>query len=237
MAEPNGNLAEAAPAVSPEVARLQAELLARNTYVHELHLKLADEHAAHAIRVADLQLRVERALRDTVDLIGKLQAAEDERDALKLQVAALQQPETPPLAAAWRALRGRRRKIPAVPAPASATGAVPPAAFTYHLHPSPFRVFREPTFTLQGWAFPSDGRPVTALRARVDEREFFGTYGLPAPEVAARFGPQAENPQPGFKIVIETPPGRHRLSLEARVGGDDWGCILSLPIWVQPSAG
>jgi len=114
--------------------------------------------------------------------------------------------------------------------------AAPGARFVYHLTTSPYRVFREPASMLEGWAFPSDGRPVTALRVRIDAMVYVGTYGLESPGAIAQHGPQAANPRPGFRIPILTPEGRHWLGLEARLGDGDWVSILATPIWVRYSA-
>jgi hypothetical protein len=109
---------------------------------------------------------------------------------------------------------------------------VPSARFRYFIRNSPFRIYREPTFTLEGWAFPENGAAVTGLRARVDSEVYFGTYGIEEPRVPEWHGVQPNNPLPGFKIIVDTPVGRHRLSLEAQLGGDpQWYCFLALPIW------
>lgn len=109
----------------------------------------------------------------------------------------------------------------------------PGARFTYHLHTSPYRIYRAGRFILRGWAFPADGRAVSAVRARVDDQAFPGRCGLPEPEVIARHGPQPQNPQPGFEIDFATPPGRHRLRIEACLENRDWVSILNLPIWCR----
>jgi hypothetical protein len=207
-----------------EFDKHSAELGRRDTYIHELHLA----------RISD-QKRIERLHQDLAKFGQWLMQAEDERDRLKLRVAAFEAPETQRLAAMWRVLMGRRRKVadasPAQPFPDCADG-----GFIHHFHVSPYRIFREPAFLLTGWAFPRDGRAVTALRARVDERSFSGTYGLAEPDVIARWGEQRENPRPGFKIIVELPPGRHRLSLEARLEGSDWLNIVAMPIWMELSS-
>jgi len=111
---------------------------------------------------------------------------------------------------------------------------LPGTGFAYHLQTSPFRIYRGDGFTMRGWAFPEDGRAVTAVRARVDDRVFPGTWGLEEPEAAARPGALPRNPRPGFEIVLGTPPGRHRLRLEACLEPGGWVSIVSLPIWCRP---
>jgi hypothetical protein len=114
-------------------------------------------------------------------------------------------------------------------------GARTPAGdFSYHLTTSPFRLYRAETFTLRGWAVPRDHRAVTAIRARLAGREFAGRHGLPAPEAAATAGAAATHPAPGFEVTFDTPPGRHRLALEAQLEGREWRSILEIPVWCRP---
>ena len=119
---------------------------------------------------------------------------------------------------------------PAPPTPPD----LPGTPFAYHLQASPFRIHRGDSFTMRGWAFPEDGRAVTAVRARVDDRVFPGTWGLEEPEAAARPGALPGNPRPGFEVSVATPPGRHRLRLEACLDPGGWVSILSVPIWCRP---
>jgi hypothetical protein len=116
------------------------------------------------------------------------------------------------------------------PAPPSSPD-LPGLPFTYHFQTPPYRIYRPNPFTLMGWAVPKDDRAISAVRARVDDRAFPGRAGLPAPEATAQLGPQAKNPNPGFEIDFETPPGRHRLRIEAQLEGNEWVSILNLPIW------
>ena len=115
-------------------------------------------------------------------------------------------------------------------APAGAPD-LPGAAFTYHFQTPPYRIYRSSRFALRGWAVPKDGRAVTSVRARVDEKVFPGRSGLAAPEAIAQVGPQAQNSNPGFEIDFETPAGKHRLRIEAQIEGKEWVSILNLPIW------
>ena len=77
---------------------------------------------------------------------------------------------------------------------------VPGCAFTYYLHTSPFRIYREPQFTLRGWAWPEDGGSISAVRVVLAGRKFLGRLGIEEPEEIARYGAQPANPRPGFEI-------------------------------------
>jgi hypothetical protein len=120
-------------------------------------------------------------------------------------------------------------------APPAASPDLPGVPFVYHLHTSPFRIFRGGRFLLRGWAFPSDGRAVTAVRVRLNDASFEGRHGLPEPDVVARHGPLPANPLPGFEIEFTTAPGSHRLRLEARLEDRVWVSILNVPIWCRAS--
>jgi hypothetical protein len=131
------------------------------------------------------------------------------------------------------------RKLEAGGAGAEPNPQKPPvegAVFTYYLHTSPFRIYRDAAFTLRGWAWPQDGRAVTQVRANVGGRLFAGRAGLEEPEVLARHGAQERNPRPGFAVTFDTPPGRHLLSLEAQLDGAEWRSIMTTSIWCEPAA-
>lgn len=200
----------------PDSQRLVAELCRLDATVHTLNARLAQE-----------RMRVAQTHADVEAFTLWLQNAER-------RIARLERVSP----AAWfRRLRdlikGRSsavRRNPDAPRPDSHR--VPSTRFRYFIRNSPFRVYREPTFTLEGWGFPESGAAVTGLRARVDSEVFLGTYGVEEAPVPEWHGVQPNNPLPGFKIIIDTPLGRHRLSLEAQLGGDpQWYCFLALPIW------
>ncbi len=185
---------------------LSATIGERGTYIHQLHL---DELARKG--------ELEAATADLEALVWMLQAAETAREK--------SEHHTP---AGWlRALLGQGR-TPAEPK-------VPPGNFVYHLTTSPFRLYRGASFTLHGWVFPRDGRPVTAIRVRLAGREFAATLGLPAPKAIAQHGALLKNPQPGFEVTFDTPPGRHRLALEAQLEDGKWRSILNVPVWCRPA--
>jgi hypothetical protein len=64
---------------------------------------------------------------------------------------------------------------------------------------------------------------------------FVGRLGLAEPEVIARYGPQPANPNPGFEITFDTPPGRHLLAIEAQVANAEWRSVMCTSIWCEPA--
>jgi hypothetical protein len=199
----------------------------RNTYLHTLR----QERAA-------LIARGQEASADLEYLVRKLEAEGERRAALEAQLGRLWSSWSWRLTAPLRALARllSRGAGTGEAAAAPARGGVEGGIFTYYLHTSPFRVYHDEAFTLRGWAFPQDGRRVTAVRAVVDARSFVGRHGLEEPEVVARYGAQPANPRPGFEVRFETPPGRHLLSLEAQLEGGEWRWIVRTSIWCEPKA-
>jgi hypothetical protein len=193
-------------ALQAKLQQLRDTIGERGTYIHQLHL---DQNAQRA--------ELHAAQADLEAFAWLLQEAERARERAERRT---------PLGF-FRSLFAPRAAAPA---------RVPPGDFVYHLTTSPFRIYRTPEFTLRGWACPRDGRAVTAIRVRLDGREFAGKHGLPAPEAAGQHGPQKNNPQPGFEVTFATPPGRHQLALEAQIERSEWRSILVVPTWCQPGA-
>ena len=184
----------------------------RNTYLHTLR-----EERAALIR------RDQEASADLEILTRKIEEAEARIASLEVQ-----------LEQAAAAPKGRWGKPAQSPVP-PARPPVPGAPFTYYLHTSPFRIYRDSAFTLKGWAWPEDGRAVTAVRVDLDGQLFTGKLGIEEPEVVARYGVQPQNPKPGFEVTFATPPGRHTFSLEAQLGNSEWRTIMRTTIWCEPS--
>jgi hypothetical protein len=195
----------------------------RNTYLHTLR----EERAA-------LVRRGQEASADLEYLVRKLEAEAERTAALEARLGRLWNSWSWRLTAPLRALGTLVSRGPGDAPAASPRDSVEGGIFTYYLHTSPFRVYHEDSFTLRGWAWPQDGRPVTSVRAVVDGRAFIGRCGLEEPEVIARHGPQQANPRPGFEVRFETPPGRHLLSVEAQLAGAEWRWIMRTSIWCEP---
>lgn len=112
---------------------------------------------------------------------------------------------------------------------------LPGVPFTYYLYTSPYRVYRPGNYTLRGWAFANDGRPVTAIRIRVGEFEYAGRCNLEDAEVARVHGSQLKQRNPGFEVPFEISDGKHRLRLEVCLENKDWVSILNTWVWCHPS--
>ena len=204
----------------------------RNTYLHTLR----EERAALVKRGQEASSDLEALTRKLEALSRDLGASQRKSAGLEAELKGIR------MSLAWRLsapLRAIGRMFSPDGAPAAAAepaghARAEGAAFTYYLHTSPFRIYRGPTFTLRGWAWPEDGGPVTGVRANVDGRLFPGRQGIAEPEVLARYGPQPANPLPGFEVTFDTPPGRHLLSLEAQLAGSEWRTIVCTTIWCEP---
>ena len=220
----------------PRIAELQAELERVKRREAEFRAKMVQEFLdrgernthLHVLREerAALVKREQEAFADLEVLTRKLEAECDRMVAMEAELGRIKN------SWAWRLFAPR----PPVAPPASPNPSAPAdgGVFTYYLHTSPFRIYRDSTFTLRGWAWPQDGRSVTAVRINLDGRLFVGRHGLDEPEVIDRHGPQPANPRPGFEIAFETPPGRHLLSLEAQLDNSEWRSIVRTSIWCEP---
>jgi hypothetical protein len=196
----------------------------RNTLLHILR----EERAA-------LVKREQESFADLESLTRKVEAESARAAALDLELGRIRQSATWRLGAPLRALG--RLFSPGRPAqPPGPAGPIPPAegaVFTYYLHTSPFRIYRQPTFTLRGWAWPRDGQAIRAVRVNLGGRLFVGRIGIEEPEVIEQHGPQPANPRPGFEVAFETPPGGHLLSLEAQLADGAWRSIMTTTIWCE----
>lgn len=197
----------------------------RNVYVHTLH----EERAA-------LRKRQQESFADLELLIRKLEAEGERSALLEAELSKVGKSLSWRLTAPLRAIM--RMIFPAAQLPTMARIMdrlpVEGGEFTYYLHTSPFRIFRDDAFTLRGWAWPRDGRAITAVRINLSGRTFIGRTGIEEPEVIARYGAQPNNPKPGFEVAFETPPGRHNLSLEAQIDGGEWLWVVKTAVWCEP---
>lgn len=229
---------------SARVASLQAELEAVKRREAEFRAKMVNEFLdrgerntyLHTLREerAALIRREQEASADLEILTRKLEAEAARSSLLAGELAAIKRSWI------WGLIKGQGGKAapPHTDGTPSAVSLpqVEGSPFTYYLHTSPFRVYRDRTFTLRGWAWPQDGRAVTAIRVNLSGRNYDGRTGLPEPEVLARYGPQPANPNPGFEVTFETPPGRQSMSLEAQLGGTEWRSIMRTTVWCEAPA-
>lgn len=225
----------------PRLAELQAELEAVTLREAQFRANMVQEFLdrgernthLHVLREerAELLKREQESFLDLEEMTRKLEAATEHAAALEAEIAQLRGSISWKLTAPLRALAGKGPRPARVrPAP---DGSVEGAVFTYYLHTSPFRIYRDSAFTLRGWAWPQDGRAITGVRVNLSGRIFEGRHGLEEPEVISIYGAQPSNPRPGFEVTFDTPPGRQSLSLEAQVDGDRWLWIMRTTIWCE----
>jgi hypothetical protein len=198
-----------------ELEEARQELGRRNSYIHQLHQGQASEKAAREELITDLG-----------EFVRMLQKAEDERTQLERRSHRWSE--------GW-AVVGRATKSLFKPNRANApeSPSAPAGDFTYYLYTSPFRIIRTPQILLRGWCYATDGRPITALRVRVNDLEYPGKWGLEEPEVLKVHTALAPDARPGFEVAFPTPPGRHRLSLEVCLDHREWRSVFVTPIWVR----
>lgn len=194
-------------AIEAKSRELEKSADEKNAYIHQLH-------------VERLQLRktIQEAYADLEAFTWMLQSSERDAESFtQLKKSAF-----------WpiiQTLIPKQRR--------NATEVVPPGDFNYYLHTSPYRLYRDDHFTLRGWALPKNDAAVSAIRVRVDDKTYYGTCGLPEPEVLREHGSQPKNPQPGFTVTFDTPEGRHAFSLEAQLNHQTWFTVLAAPIWCR----
>ncbi|MEO5961668.1 MAG: hypothetical protein ABIZ49_12525 [Opitutaceae bacterium] len=222
-------------ALRKKVDELSAELGARNAYVHELHLERQTRDAL----VHELNLEREKRVAREGEMLGEfaiysemLRAAEDEREALRAEVAFVRAKS----ARGWRPFGAKKKS--AEKKPVAVATVFPAYDFLYYLYTSPFRLHRGDRMVLRGWVMPRDGRELTAVRVRVGDAgaQVLARVGLEEPEVVRQHGAQAKNPRPGFEAEFPIAPGRQWLRLEAQLEGREWFSILHTPIWVLRGA-
>ncbi|HEU5081511.1 MAG TPA: hypothetical protein VFT72_20020 [Opitutaceae bacterium] len=200
-------------ATEAKLRGLEERIKAMDTYVHELH-----------VTRDDLRAQVQAARADVETLTWMLYPKE--RDAESLARAKK--------SAFWFLVSGAAK----LPRSVERLSTVPAGDYIYYLHTSPYRIYRPGSFTLRGWVMPKDGRATTAVRVAIDEKTFYGRFGLEEPEVIVQHGAQAaKNPKPGFEIAFEITLGRHQLAVEAQVENDNWQTVVSTPVWCIAAQG
>lgn len=85
-------------------------------------------------------------------------------------------------------------------------------------------------FRLSGWCFSKAGEAIDAIRARIGDREFPGTYGVFRADVAATYGERPSTFKSGFDFALQAPRGRATLRVEARHREGLWKEVFSKEI-------
>lgn len=190
---------------------------AQRAELERLHDALRDSLTTnHALNTTTTELRAELVARhaDLEHFIRLLESAQN--DAARAETAF------------WRAdpvLRAVRRWRKPAPPPATpaAAPALPSLTARYHFYTSPYRLFREPSFTFRGWVRLDDNRPVLAVRSTLDGQAHLATTGLADAEAGGLYG---------FTVTVPLTPGHHTLAFDAQLADSAaWATFLALPLW------
>jgi hypothetical protein len=79
-----------------------------------------------------------------------------------------------------------------------------------------------PAVCFQGWCFDEEGRPIHAIRARMNGRAVAGYYGRHRPDVREALNGPPASEWSGFSLALRLSPGVNRIGLEAKVGDAGW---------------
>jgi SAM-dependent methyltransferase len=111
---------------------------------------------------------------------------------------------------------------------------LPGPPITYYLFTPPYRMFAPGRNLVSGWC-ACETASITAVRVRLDRREFAGVFGADTKSIAgAEPDGFAESRKDGFVVDFEIPAaGRHFLRIEACVAGGGWSTFVSCPIWTS----
>ncbi|MGH7997247.1 MAG: glycosyltransferase, partial [Opitutaceae bacterium] len=226
LAAENQTLTRSAEAARADGARLLAE--ART--LSGVHRGLRAQRVLLQDSVHRSQTKTAAAQAESVDLRRRLEALTDasnrDRAALSRALGRIARVEasfswrcTAPLRALRRALIDRRKRH-AAPAPPAA----PPQPFALAFHLDAPRVWRpqEREVTARGWCFARGPVAIDAVRARVGEREYPGTYGLDRPDLPGVFTEWPRSGKAGFKVEVAVLGLDRSVILEARDEQGRW---------------
>lgn len=102
-------------------------------------------------------------------------------------------------------------------------------------HPGFYLWFDEPRdwkrlprrFRVSGWCFCLDKSPINAIRVRIGNREFPGSYGIFRSDVAQMHEESPATFKSGFELTAEAPRGRANFAIEVQRAGGKWEEIFS----------
>jgi glycosyltransferase involved in cell wall biosynthesis len=80
-----------------------------------------------------------------------------------------------------------------------------------------------------GWFLSKTGAQFRDLRLRIDDRIFYGLFGLPRPDIEQKYRGHAGRPHAGFSFQVEPHRGARWLRLEILDHGNNW-----VELWRQP---
>lgn len=107
-------------------------------------------------------------------------------------------------------------------------------SFSHLEAPAPGAALPQGRHCLQGWVWPKPGGHFADVRARVGDRIFPGIHGFPRADLAAHFQTGRPLALAGFQVLVELPPGRIEVCLEALEIEGRWSRFQAATYEVQP---
>ncbi|MEY2564899.1 MAG: hypothetical protein QOH88_3092 [Verrucomicrobiota bacterium] len=83
---------------------------------------------------------------------------------------------------------------------------------------------------MSGWCVAKDGPPITAIRARLRDRTFEGSFDRERAEVGAYIGMPDAPRWCGFTVDVEVPLGKGRLELQVAQGSEPWQKVFATDV-------
>jgi O-antigen biosynthesis protein len=83
-----------------------------------------------------------------------------------------------------------------------------------------------------GWVFNTKNE-IKAVRARIDDKNFSGIYGIERSDIALAHSNIPAASKAGFTIELQAPAGRHEVLLEAQEAGGNWHLLATYPLLVS----
>ncbi|MDD3179136.1 MAG: glycosyltransferase [Opitutaceae bacterium] len=205
--------------------RAHIALLEESLRQLEGELQRVGGQAAQEIRAARDAAATQRQRADQLE--SRLRQREDK---IRRMEQSFSWQATAPLRALRRATLDRHRVAPPPASAAPASVPAPRLHFHFHLDAPRSWFSRSGEVTVRGWCFCEEISAITAIRARLGERTYPGTYGTARPDLAAVKPDWPRAVSSGFKIEAALRETDTRLILEVCDEHGAWHRFLEQPL-------
>jgi GT2 family glycosyltransferase/glycosyltransferase involved in cell wall biosynthesis/septal ring factor EnvC (AmiA/AmiB activator) len=242
-----------------QLGQTQAELTQTQTALGQTQTLLGETQSA-LNQTETLLGETQTALNQTETLLGETQtvlvqtevtlgqtqaeliAQRQETEELRAEILAMRSSKFWKLREKWFAFKRRLRGLRYCIRKAS------PTRFVFSLDTPTSWEISNPELEVVGWCFARGGQEtrflketgflggsieVDAIRARIGDQTFDGSYGIDRPDVAQKHDDSPAARNSGFHIQLQLSPGRHQLVLEAKDTKDKWHRLASYPVIVS----